>query len=165
MFGFLRPKAKAQAPETLRRIPRKQLVAIMSGARAAMRELQEFAKRAKSRPDDRPIARDDLLDLLRGLAAAQKQIDHQMDSEIAKSTDISDTEWDRRSYNLFVVPISQMANAPQKIVDFTVAASDNGAKDVKLLYELVLAEMDVAIARFNVTLNSGLPDPWRGQAE
>src|SRR5215813_8052477 len=95
MFGFLRPKPKAQAPETLRRIPRKQLVAIMSGARAAMRELQEFAKRAKSRPDDRPIARDDLLDLLRGLAALQKQIDHQMDSEIAKSTDISDTE-DRR---------------------------------------------------------------------
>jgi hypothetical protein len=36
---------------------------------------------------------------------------------------------------------------------------------VKLLYDLVLAEMDVAVARFNVTLNSGLPDPWRGEAQ
>ena len=34
MFNFLRPKAEAKAPETLRRIPRKQLVAIVSGAEA-----------------------------------------------------------------------------------------------------------------------------------
>jgi hypothetical protein len=88
-----------------------------------------------------------------------------MDSDIAKSTDISDTEWDRRSYNLFVVPISQMANAPRVIVESTLAASNNGVRDVKLLYDLVLAEMDVAVARFNVTLNSGLPDPWRGEAQ
>jgi hypothetical protein len=25
--------------------------------------------------------------------------------------------------------------------------------------------MDVAIARFNVTLNSGLPDPWQVEAQ
>ena len=37
MFNFLRPKAEAKAPETLRRIPRKQLVAIMSGAEGCKR--------------------------------------------------------------------------------------------------------------------------------
>ena len=87
MFSFLRTKAEAKAPETLRRIPRKQLVAIMAGAMAAMRELPEFAKRAKSRRDNRPIVQDDLLELLRTLAAAQKQIDAQIDSDIAKSAD------------------------------------------------------------------------------
>jgi hypothetical protein len=165
MFDFLRPKAEPKAPETLRRIPRKQLVAIMSGAKAAMGELTQLAKRAKSQRDDHAIVQDELLELLRTLASTQKQINAQMDSDIAKSTDISDTEWDRPSYNLFVVPISQMANAPRVIVDSTLAASNNGVRDVKLLFDLVLAEMDVAIARFNVTLNSGLPDPWQVEAQ
>jgi hypothetical protein len=77
-----------------------------------------------------------------------------MEADVAKSADAGDTEWDRRSYNLFAVPTSRMANSPQAIVDRTLAASDNGAKDVKLLYELTVAEMDVRVARFNVTLNS-----------
>ena len=164
MFDFLRPKAEAKAPETLRRIPRKQLVAVMSGAKAAMGELTQLAKRAKSQRDDHAIVQDELLELLRTLASTQKQIDAQMDSDIAKSTDISDTEWDRPSYNLFVVPISQMANALRVIVDSTLAVSNNGVRDVKF-FDLVLAEMDVAIARFNVTLNSGLPDPWQVEAQ
>jgi hypothetical protein len=164
MFDFLRPKAEPKAPETLRRIPRKQLVAIMSGAKAAMGELTQLAKRAKSQRDDHAIVQDELLELLRTLASTQKQIDAQMDSDIAKSTDISDTEWDRPSYNLFVVPISQMANALRVIVDSTLAVSNNGVRDVKF-FDLVLAEMDVAIARFNVTLNSGLPDPWQVEAQ
>ena len=164
MFDFLRPKAEPKAPETLRRIPRKQLVAIMSGAKAAMGELTQLAKRAKSQRDDHAIVQDELLELLRTLASTQKQIDAQMDSDIAKSTDISDTEWDRPSYNLFVVPISQMANAPRVIVDSTLAVSNNGVRDVKF-FDPVLAEMDVAIARFNVTLNSGLPDPWQVEAQ
>lgn len=56
-----------------------------------------------------------------------------MDSDIAKSTNVS--EWVRRSYNLFVVPISQMANAPPGIVDSTLAASNNEVTDVKLVYD------------------------------
>jgi len=95
------------------------------------------------------------LKLQRTIAATQKEIDAQMDFDIAKSTDISDTEWDRRSYNLFVLPISQMANALRGIIDSTLAASNNGARDVGLLYNLTLAEMDVAVARFNVNLGLG----------
>jgi hypothetical protein len=79
-----------------------------------------------------------------------------MYSDIAKPTDISDTEWDRRSYNMFVVPISHMANAPRVIIDSTLAASNNGVGDVKLLSRL---------PAFNLTLNSGLPDPWRDEAQ
>jgi len=76
-----------------------------------------------------------------------------MESDVAKSADTGDTEWDRRGYNLFAVPTSRMANSPQAIVDGTLRASNDGAKDVKLLYELTVAEMDVAVARFNVTLS------------
>ena len=76
-----------------------------------------------------------------------------MESDVAKPADTADTEWDRRNYNLFAVPTSRMANSPQKIVDGTLAASQDGAQDVKLLYELTVAEMDVAVARFNVTLS------------
>src|SRR5262245_24742172 len=149
-----RRQPEPEAPQQVRRIPRKQFDAVMSGAKAAMRELSELAEQARARlREDRPIKQDDLLDLLRNLGAAQKRIDYQMESDVAKSADTSDTEWERPSYNLFAVPTSRMANSPQTIVDGTLAASNDGAQDVKLLYELTVAEMEVAVARFNVTLS------------
>jgi hypothetical protein len=153
--NIVNPKAEPKVPETVRRIPRKQFDAVISGAKAVMRELSEFADQARSRlREDRPIKQDDLLELLRKLVATQKRIDAEMEADVAKSADTADTEWDRRSYNLFAVPTSRMANSPQAIVDLTLEASNNGAKDVKLLYELTVAEMDVRVARFKVTLNS-----------
>ena len=153
--NIVNPKAEPKAPETVRRIPRKQFDAVMGGAKAVMRELTKFAEQAKSRlREDRPIKQDDLLELLRKLVAAQKRIDAEMEADVANSADTGDTKWDRRSYNLFAVPTSRMANSPQAIVDLTLAAENNGARDMKLLYELTVAEMDVRVARFNVTLNS-----------
>jgi hypothetical protein len=151
--NIVNPKAEPKAPETVRRIPRKQFDAVMGGAKAVMRELSEFAEQAKRLRDDRPIVPEDLLELLRKLIATQKRINAEMEADIAKSADTSDTEWDRRRYNLFAVPTSRMANSLQAIVDVTLAASNNGAKDFKLLYELTVAEMDVAVASFNVTLS------------
>lgn len=152
--NIVNPKFEPEGPETVRRIPRKQFDAAMGGAKTVMRELSEFAEQAKSRlREDRPIVQDDLLELLRKLVATQKRIDAEMEADVAKSADTGDTEWDRRRYNLLAVPISRMANSPQAIVDLTLAASNDGAKDVKLLYELTVAEMDVAVARFNVTLS------------
>ena len=161
--NVVNPKAEPKAPEAVRHIPRKQFDAVMGGAKAAMRELTEFAAQAKSRlREERPIKQDDLLELLRKLVAVQERIDAEMESDVAKSADTGDTEWDRRGYNLFAVPTSRMANSPQAIVDGTLRASNDGAKDVKLLYELTVAEMDVAVARFNVTLSlitgEGRPD-------
>jgi hypothetical protein len=46
------------------------------------------------------------------------------------------------------------SNSPQAIVDLTLAASNNGAKEAKLLYELLVGEMDVAVGRFNVTFSA-----------
>ena len=152
--NIVNPKFEPEGPETVRRIPRKQFDAAMGGAKTVMRELSEFAEQAKSRlREDRPIVQDDLLELLRKLVATQKRIDAEMEADVAKSADTGDTEWDRRRYNLLAVPTSRMANSPQAIVDLTLAASNDGAKDVKLLYELTVAEMDVAVARFNVTLS------------
>jgi hypothetical protein len=152
--NIVNPKFEPEGPETVRRIPRKQFDAAMGGAKTVMRELSEFAEQAKSRlREDRPIVQDDLLELLRKLVATQKRIDAEMEADVAKSADTGDTEWDRRRYNLLAVPTSRMANSPQAIVDLTLAASKDGAKDVKLLYELTVAEMDVAVARFNVTLS------------
>ena len=152
--NVVNPKAEPKAPEAVRHIPRKQFDAVMGGAKAAMRELTEFAEQAKSRlREERPIKQDDLLELLRKLVAVQERIDAEMESDVAKSADTGDTEWDRRGYNLFAAPTSRMANSPQAIVDGTLRASNDGAKDLKLLYELTVAEMDVAVARFNVTLS------------
>ena len=91
-----RRMAEQKAPQEVRRIPRKQFDAVMGGAKAAMRELTEFAEQAKSRlREDRPIKQDDLLELLRKLVAAQKWIDAEMQSDFAKSADTGDTEWDK----------------------------------------------------------------------
>jgi hypothetical protein len=59
-----RGKAEPKAPQEVRRIPRKQFDAVMGGAKAAMRDLTEFAEQAKSRlRENRPIKQDDLLEL------------------------------------------------------------------------------------------------------
>jgi hypothetical protein len=130
----------------------------VGGAMAAMRELPDLATHAKSRlrEHDQPIVQTDLEELLRMLADAKQRIDAEMESDVTKSTDTGDTEWDKAGYNVLVAPTIQMANSPQAIIDLTLAAADNGAKSAKLLYELIVAEMDVAVARFYVTLNTGL---------
>jgi hypothetical protein len=86
-----------------------------------------------------------------------------MDSDIAKSTDVS--EWVRRSYNLFVVPISQIANAPPGIVDSTLAASNNEVTDVKLLYDLTLAEIGCRGCPLQCDLGLGPAGSWRAEAQ
>lgn len=162
LSSFLRPKAEPKATPKLHHIPHRRLHSVMAGAAAAMRELQELANRAKLRlRDDRPIVRDDLLELLRNLIAAQKRIEAEMQSDSDKSGDgdTGDTVWDNRGYQLFVVPVRAMANSPQAIADLTLAASNNGAKNMKLLYELLIAEMDAAVARFNVTVDLGAKPP------
>src|SRR5512139_3302760 len=162
LSSFLRPKAEPKATPKLHHIPHRQLHSVMAGAAASMRELPELANQAKLRlRDDRPIVRDDLLELLRNLIAAQKRIEAEMQSDSDKSGngDTGDTVWDNRGYQLFVVPVRAMASSPRAIVDLTLAASNNGAKNMKLLYELVIAEMDLAVARFNVTVDLGARPP------
>ena len=55
----------------------------MGGAMAAMRELPDLARHAKSRlrERDRPIAQADLEELLRMLADAKQRIDAEMESD------------------------------------------------------------------------------------
>jgi hypothetical protein len=55
-----------------------------------------------------------------------------------------------------VAPTIQMANSPQAIIELTLTAADNGAKSAELLYKLMVAEIDVALARFYVSLNANL---------
>src|SRR5262249_38640637 len=105
---------------------------------------------------DRPIEQFDLEDLLGMLAEVKERIDAEMASDIAKSTLTGDTEWDQTSYDVLVVPTIQMASSPQAIIDIALSAADNGAKSPKLLYELIVAEMDVAVARYYVTMNTGI---------
>src|SRR5215216_402236 len=78
-----------------------------------------------------------------------------MEADVAKSTESGDSEWEDAAYNAVVLPTIQMANSPQAIIDLTLAAAHNGAKSAKLQYDLMVAEMDVAVARYYVTMNTG----------
>ncbi|WP_245339482.1 hypothetical protein [Rhizobium sp. CIAT894] len=90
------------------------------------------------------------------LSDAMRRIDSEMEDEIAKSDDQGDTEWNKDGYDLLVAPTFRMANSPQEIIDLTLRAADGGAKSARLVYQLVIAEMDVAVARYFVTLNTGI---------
>jgi hypothetical protein len=157
MFDFLRAKAVPKSSVIIR-IPRKRFDALMGGAMAAMHELPDLSRHARSRlrMHGRTIDQSDLEELLRMLVQAKERIDAEMASDMAKSTETGDTEWDQAHYDVLVAPTMQMANSPQAIIDLALRATDNGAKSAKLLYELVVAEMDVAVARYYVTLNTGL---------
>ncbi|MBB2832804.1 MULTISPECIES: hypothetical protein [Rhizobium] len=158
MLGFLRRKAEPDPSPEILRIPSKKFNAAMGAAMAANQELQDIARRAKSRMRDqkRPIEQGDLEEVLRMLSDAKRRIDSELEDEIAKSDDQSDTEWNKDGYDRLVAPIFRMANSPQEIIDLTSRAAYGGAKSARLVYELIIAEMDVAVARFYVTLNAGI---------
>jgi hypothetical protein len=59
-------------------------------------------------------------------------------------------------YGGIVVPTLGMANYPKAIVDSVLLAVNNGARSAELVYKLMIAEMDVAAARWNVMMNAGL---------
>lgn len=132
----------------------------IGGAFATMRELRDAGSHAKARlhEQDHPIVEADVEKLLSMLADAQQRIDAEMDSIVAKRDDgLHDDEFDGR----FFVPTTELqikiekANSlPQEIIDLTLAAAKNGAKGAKVLYELIVAEMDVGVARFYVTWNT-----------
>jgi hypothetical protein len=128
---------------------------------AAMRELPDISADAKYRlrRPNAAIMQQDLEELLRKLSETQAKINNEMERAIADSKIIGDTEWDQAGYAVFVAPTFQMANSPKAIVDLTLAAANNGAKSAKLVYELMIAEMDVAVARFYVTMNTGIRTP------
>ena len=130
----------------------------MDGAMAAMRHLPDLVRKveARLRIADRPIENADIEELFAQSGRDQKNDDDEMASELANLSQKPDTEWDQKGYATLVAPTAQMANSPQSIIDLTLAAANNGAKSAQLLYELMLAEMKVAIARFYVTLNTGI---------
>ncbi|MGO8037761.1 hypothetical protein [Rhizobium leguminosarum] len=158
MLGFLRRKAEPDPSPKILRVPSKKFNAAVGAAMAAIHELEEITTRAKSRMSDqkRPIGQGDLEEVLRMLSDAKRRIDSEMEDEIAKSDDQGDTEWNKDGYDLLVAPTFRMANSPQEIIDLTLRASDGGAKSARLVYQLVVAEMDVAVARYYVTLNTGI---------
>jgi hypothetical protein len=132
----------------------------IGGAFATMRELRAIISHAKARlyERDRPIVEADVEELLRMLADAQQRIDAEMDSFIAKRDDgRHDDEFDGtfpvHQYDLHK-EVEKTNSLPQEIIDLTLALAKNGAKEAKALYVLIVAEMDVGVARFYVTWNS-----------
>jgi hypothetical protein len=79
-----------------------------------------------------------------------------MEKILADEKNAGSTEWDQSSHAVLVAPTFQMAHSPKAIVDFTLAAINNGAKSADLVYKMMVAEMDAAVARYMVTMNAGL---------
>jgi hypothetical protein len=131
----------------------------IAGAFATMRELRDIISHAKARlyEQDRPIVEADVGELLRMLADAQQRIDAEMDSFIAKRDDgRHDDEFDGTipaAYDVHI-KVEKINSLPQEIIDLALVAQKNGVKGAKVLYELIVAEMDVGITRFYAAWNS-----------
>jgi hypothetical protein len=124
-----------------------------------MREMPDVALDAKARlqrSSDQPIVQADLEDLVQKLSQMQRKINNRAEWEITDSKDGENTEWNQASHAAFVVPTLQTANSPKAIVDFALARVDSGARSAELVYKLMIAEMDAAVARWYVTMNAGL---------
>lgn len=126
----------------------------------ARHELIGICLEGKSRlqlAEAKPIEQDDVIEILRKLNDAQAKIDDRMEKKIADAKYAAvDTEWDQSSHAVFVVPTFQMAHSPKAIADFALAAINNGAKSADLVYKMIVAEMDAAVARYMVTMNAGM---------
>jgi hypothetical protein len=47
-----------------------------------------------------------------------------------------------------------------EIADFTISAIEHGATNPELVYKMMVAEMDAAVARYTVAIQVGLYGPW-----
>ena len=143
------------APEPIR-IPRKQFHAWANGAMKVLHELPPLSTGAKFRLQltDQPIVSADVEDLVGKLAEMQRKINNEAEWEINDSKDGQITEWDRTSHACFVVPTIQTVNAPKNICDSVLFMVNNGARRSDLILKLIIAEMDVAVARWYMVLNA-----------
>jgi len=155
-------RAKAEPEPAAVAIPASELEAITGGGLAVLRELPGICEHAKKRlrQSDRPIVQADLDELLHMLAEAKERIDAEMAEIRRKPAQANDppTEaiWDKAGWDRLIQPTIQAAESPQAIIDLTIRAATNGAKSAELLYKLVVAEMDFAVARSYVVLNTDL---------
>jgi hypothetical protein len=150
------------APEPIS-IPRKEFYSWTRGAMTARHELMGTCLEGKSRLQlagskeiNKPIEQNDIMELLQKLNDTQEKIDGEMEKILADEKNAGSTEWDQSSHAVLVAPTFQMAHSPKAIVDFTLAAINNGAKSADLVYKMMVAEMDAAVARYMVTMNAGL---------
>ena len=144
MFYFLRRQ---------KRIATKRFDALVGGALVTVAELEEVARRGRALLRSSPqegITETDIERLLQELVAARDKVQAEIRDETAKSTKQGDKQLDRSSYERFVTPIVQMVDTPQAIIDLTILAAKRGAKNTNLLYQLMIAEIDVALARWYV---------------
>lgn len=140
------------------RIPRKDFNRFLGGALTAVQELEDISRHARHRLHmrERPIVQSDLEELIHMLGEAHKRIDAGMASDAAKVIEAADTELDWSAIDVVFIPTIQMTKSPKVIVDLIVNAATNGAKSAKAVYELAAAEMDAVVARYYVTLNTGM---------
>jgi hypothetical protein len=140
------------------RIPRKQFHAWANGAMLVMREFSDLSIEAKARlkRTDQPIESADVEELIGKLSQMQRKIDNQIEREISDSKDTADTEWDQAAHEISVVPTLQTANSSKTIVNSVLFAVNHGARKAELIYKLMIAEMDAAVARWYVAMNAGL---------
>jgi hypothetical protein len=115
-----------------------------------------YAKVRLKESEHRPIQQDDVIEMLKDLNRIQEKVGGRMDREMAGSKESENTEWDQAEHAVFVVPTFQMAHSPKAIADFTLLAIDHGAKSADLVYKMMVAEMDAAVARYHVAMNAGL---------
>ena len=122
-----------------------------------LRELETFAQAARTtiRESD-AITEANVEKLRQDLMVIKDKVQAQMEAEMQKSADAEETRWDEEGYARGVAPSLEMVATPQAIVDLTKAAVDRGAKSAKLLYELMIAEIEVAVARWYVSANAML---------
>jgi hypothetical protein len=138
-------------------IPTKQYAALVAGAMTTLQELEKLAHAARRVLCECDAITHDTVEKLRqDLMFTNAKVQVQMEATMDRSTDASGTKWDEKGYARGVAPSLEILATPQAIVNLIQAAVDRGAKSAKLLYELMIAEIEVAVARWYVSANAML---------
>ena len=139
------------------RIPIKQYTALVGAAMTTLYDLEAFAQKARiAIREGGDITQASVEKLREDLMCTKARVQVQIEAEMGKSADAGGTKWDTEGYARGVTPSLEMVATPQAVVDLTQAAIDRGTKSARLLYELMIAEMEVAVTRWYVSANAML---------
>ena len=140
------------------RIPIKQYAALVGAAMTTLHDLEALAQKARTAiREGGDITQASVEKLREDLMFTKARVQVEIEAEMGESADAGGgTKWDKEGYARGVTPSLEMVATPQAIVDLTQAAIDGGTKSARLLYELMIAEIEVAVARWYVSANAML---------
>lgn len=138
------------------RIKGEDFNALISSSVNLASNLEDIVKHARIKCINKDIQQSDIEELISKLnkISAEANKIHHAEKNYSEKQD--ETVWDSKGYAQYVTPSAMLLTAPDTSVKSAMDAIENGVLNATLIYELMLAEIDVLLQRWRISVAAGI---------